>query len=209
MEVKRIKAGSNCYVVSQGDNAIIVDCGVSGNEEKIIKACEGKKITLILLTHGHLDHIQNAKLLSERLHVPVAMSKKDLRLLEEPKSAIMKSEGFLNGLVAFFSKISTKYSKPVQIQPDIYLKEGDSLVQYGIDGTVVELPGHTAGSIGIKTKEFLIAGDAMFAMFKPGIAALYEDKEAMLRSVAKIQSMGKCKIFVGHGNPMDNGTWIS
>lgn len=45
-------------------------------------------------------------------------------------------------------------------------------------------------------------------MFRPGIAGLYEDRETMLQSVAKIEKMGPCKLYVGHGAPMENRRWL-
>lgn len=208
MEITRVNAGANCYIVSEKGKAIVIDCGLKGKEKKLIEECKGKTVTLIVLTHGHMDHAQNAKVLSEALHAPVAIHERDLRLVRNPKHARMESKGILNGIVRFFSVLTTKHCEPLGIEPSILLKEGDSLKPYGIDASVVELPGHTRGSIGIKGKDVLFAGDAMFHMFRPGIAGLYEDRETMLQSVAKIEKMGPCRLYVGHGAPMENRRWL-
>ena len=80
-EITRINAGANCYLVTQKDATILVDTGVKGFEKKILSQCEGKQVKLIVLTHGHIDHAQNAAFLAKQLQVPIAMSKKDIPLL--------------------------------------------------------------------------------------------------------------------------------
>lgn len=44
-------------------------------------------------------------------------------------------------------------------EPTIFLKNGDDLRSYGVDARVVELPGHTKGSIGIAVEDNLFVGD--------------------------------------------------
>ena len=36
-----------------------------------------------------------------------------------------------------------------EFKPDIFLKDGDSLSGYGVNASIIALPGHTDGSIGI------------------------------------------------------------
>ncbi len=92
---------------------------------------------------------------------------------------------------------------------NVFLKDGDSLLEYGIDAKVIALPGHTEGSIGIQVGDNdLIVGDALMNMFTPSITLLYENREQMLLSVQKIEKLGKKKIYFGHGNPVMNRKWI-
>lgn len=57
MQVKRIKVGmlrTNCYILSEGENAIIID---PGDEFLTIQsALENKRVIAVLLTHRHDDH---------------------------------------------------------------------------------------------------------------------------------------------------------
>ncbi len=46
---------TNCYIVKQGTNGIIIDPG--DEPKKIINALTGLEINLILATHRHFDHI--------------------------------------------------------------------------------------------------------------------------------------------------------
>ena len=205
----QIKAGSNCYLISQEDSSILIDTGLKGNEKKILEACQGKNVKLIVLTHGHIDHIQNAAYLARQLQVPIAMHKKDVDLIRNNLCREMKSEGFLGNIVRFFSVMSAKYTVIQPFNPIVILKEGDKLLGYGIDGEVMELPGHTAGSIGIKLgDQYLFVGDALMNMFGPGVSLLYENRNEMLKSAKRISDMGRLIIYFGHGKAVENRRWV-
>lgn len=208
-EITQIHAGANCYLVTQNNASVLVDTGVKGFEKKILEQCEGKEVKLIALTHGHIDHMQNAAYLAQRLQAPIAMHEKDIPLLKDNLCREMKAQGILGNMVRFFSVMSAKSAQPENFKPDILLKEGDNLRDFGIDAEVIELPGHTAGSIGLKVGEdTLLVGDALMHMMKAGPTFLYEEYEQMLESVRKIQNMGDMKIYFGHGEMVQNRKWV-
>ena len=98
---------------------------------------------------------------------------------------------------------NTRVEKPDHL---IYVKEGDDLGQYGIKAKVIELPGHTSGSIGVDVEgKHLIVGDALDNWIRPGIGHLFHDREAIERSAEKIRTMGERTIYYGHGKPTQNG----
>lgn len=206
--ITQIKAGCNCYLVSQEDSSILIDTGLKGNEKKILEACQGKNVKLIVLTHGHIDHIQNAAYLAEQLQVPIAMHKSDVALIQNNLCREMKSKGFLGNMVRFFSVMSAKHTAIQSFIPEVILKEGDKLLKYGIDGEVLELPGHTEGSIGIMLENYLFVGDALMNMFSPGESLLYENYEEMQKSAKKIADKGEKIIYFGHGKAVENRRWI-
>ena len=58
MKIETLVVGTlqeNCYIVTIGDNSIIIDPG--DDADRIIDACKGKSIKEILVTHHHFDHI--------------------------------------------------------------------------------------------------------------------------------------------------------
>lgn len=117
--------------------------------------------------------------------------------------------GILGNMVRFFSVMSAKSAQVDSFVPDIFLKEGDELSDFGVDAKVLELPGHTAGSIGLLVgKDALLVGDALMHMVKAGPTLLYEEYDRMLQSVRRIQDMGDRKIYFGHGNKVLNRKWV-
>ncbi len=73
----------------------------------------------------------------------------------------------------------------------IFLKDGDSLSDYGVNASIIALPGHTDGSIGIDVEnKGLIVGDALMNMFYPTVSMLFHDKSEMLDSARKISRLG-------------------
>lgn len=203
----QIKAGSNCYILQQKGFAILVDTGVTGSEKKILRICKDYQVKLIVLTHGHIDHIQNTAFLAKQLQVPIAMSKKDLDLIHDSSSHEMMANGWKGSIVKFFSTFSVKSGTIKKFEPAIFLEEGDSLLKYGINAQVFEFPGHTAGSIGLKVGNHLLVGDALMNIFSPEVSLLYENKEELLKSADKITKMGDVKIYFGHGKPAKNRRW--
>lgn len=208
-EITQIHAGANCYLVTQENASILVDTGVKGFEEKVLTQCEGKEVKLIVLTHGHIDHMQNAAYLAKKLQVPIAMNEKDIPLLKDNLCREMKAKGILGNMVRFFSVMSAKSAQVDSFVPDIFLKEGDNLSDFGVDAKVLELPGHTAGSIGLLIgKDALLVGDALMHMMKAGPTLLYEEYDRMIQSARRIQDMGDRKIYFGHGNKVLNRKWV-
>lgn len=77
VDIHRISAGNvNCYIVADKDKAILIDTGRKKYREKILEKCKEFNVSLIVLTHGHMDHCQNAAYLANALNIPVAISKK-------------------------------------------------------------------------------------------------------------------------------------
>ena len=83
MEIRWIKCKTdNCYLVTEGGNAVLVDTGSSICYEKVIEECSRYNMRLIVLTHVHFDHAENAAKLAERFDIPVAYHQADEELLK-------------------------------------------------------------------------------------------------------------------------------
>jgi len=209
MEIRRIQCGTGqVHLVKEDDSAIIIDTGTSMYLNKVISACKEENIKLIVLTHGHIDHIENAARLSRELNVPIAMHERDLHLLESNLNEPMYADSFLGKIVLASINGSFKHSKIDQFIPAVLLKEGDTLDAYGVSAEVVELPGHTLGSIGLKMGDTdLFVGDALMNLVYPCKSMLYGDKDMVDSSASKISDMGEATIHFGHGKPIPNKTW--
>ena len=208
VEIHRIVSGNvNCYIVAQNGSAILIDTGRRKYREKILKKCREFPITLIVLTHGHMDHCQNAAYLANALHVPIAMCEKDKNLIPDNRKQPLSAKTFLGRIVLSVSLKSFEKDSLDVFEPTVNLKDGDNLSEYGIDAEVIELPGHTNGSIGLKIEDKLFVGDALMNMFNPSVSMLYTDESLMKKSAGKIGDMGKMEIYFGHGKSVGNRRW--
>ena len=108
-QIQRIVCGNvNCHLISNGKNAVLVDTGREKHRQAVLDACGPYQIQLLLLTHGHVDHVQNAAFLARELHCPVAMHKADLSLLEANMKQSLSASGILGRIVLFSSTKSFK-----------------------------------------------------------------------------------------------------
>lgn len=210
VEVHRIASGNvNCYIVTNKDKAILIDTGRKKYREKILEKCKEYHVRLIVLTHGHMDHCQNAAYLANALRVPIAMSEKDMDMIPDNRKQPMSAKNFLGKIVLLVSLSSFEKDSLDVFEPMIYLKNGDDLNEYGIDAKVVELPGHTNGSIGLEIEgDKLFVGDALMNMFYPTVSMLYVDEQEMLSSAQYISELGERTIYFGHGRPKQNRKWV-
>lgn len=142
----------NCYFIEEEDSLTLIDAALPYSAKYILQAMQqvGKKITRIVLTHAHKDHVGALDRLKQALpDCLVYISKRDARLLEgdftldkdEPKTSIKGG-----------------FPKALKTRADILLQEGDRI------GSLLALaaPGHTPGSMAFLDMRngSLIAGDA-------------------------------------------------
>jgi hydroxyacylglutathione hydrolase len=149
--IKRLVVGAlsaNCWIVgAEGSGeGIVIDPG--GNYEDICRAIDdvGLKIGLIVLTHGHSDHIAALYEIQEKTGAEVAIHTSDA--------------DFLEGRGSFSSQFGISYKTPHP--PGRLLHEGDTVGISGLDLTVIHTPGHTPGSISLYMPGKVFTGDTLF-----------------------------------------------
>jgi hydroxyacylglutathione hydrolase len=151
MIIKRIVVGSlsaNCYVVgSEATKAgMVIDPGGNGEEIKKAIASSGLDIQLIVLTHGHSDHIAALYDIQDMTGAEVAIHIEDA--------------DFLEGRGAFSSQFGISYKTPHP--PDRLLREADNIAIGNMNFTVIHTPGHTPGSICLRSGDIVFTGDTLF-----------------------------------------------
>lgn len=200
-EIEVIPCGSaNVYVIHANNTSILIDTGTEKYKDKVLKVCQGVNVKLIVLTHGHFDHCQNALYLSKHLNCPIGISAEDAELLQKGVKRKVYGKGIWGNFYAWASNCSIRKNKIESMDAVIVLENEMSLREYGIDGKVIKLPGHTKGSIGIllQTGEAFI-GDAMQNIISPSMAWCYEDYETAEESFRFIQHIKPQKVYCGHG----------
>ncbi len=140
----------NCSIFGDETSreAIVVDPGDDIDQILAVLEKHKLKVTAIVITHAHIDHIGGAAKLKAVTGAPVYMNERDQALYDD----LEMQAGWLG--------IRT----PSRTQIDAPAREGDSLTLGGEAFHVLETPGHTQGSISlwIPAENKLIAGDTLF-----------------------------------------------
>lgn len=188
--IKRLVVGSlsaNCYIVGNADTreGMVIDPG--GNPEVIINAIidSGFDIQIIVLTHGHSDHIAALYDIQDETGAYVTIHIEDA--------------DFLEGRGSFSSMFGISYKTPEP--PDRLLREGDIVEMGNTLFTVVHTPGHTPGSICLLTENKVFTGDTLFYR---GIGTTLMPGSSRRQLIDSIQTRlmvlpDDFKIYPGHG----------
>lgn len=138
--------GSNSYILGDAGDAVVIDAG--NNADDIVEAAvtAGMRIKYIILTHGHIDHMQYLDELQRKTNAKVAIHEKDAAALTDAVFNVSN----LFGMDKTFK------------DADILLKEGDCLQVGSLELNIFHTPGHTPGGICIQCGELLFTGDTLF-----------------------------------------------
>jgi len=151
MEVGQL--GTNCYIVGceETREAAVIDPG--GDALKILKFLERNnlKLTHIINTHGHIDHIGGNRTLKEQTQAELIIHEEDASML----TSAGRNLSLFSGMVM---------SGPAA---DRTVKEGDKIkVGNTVVLEVIHTPGHTPGGMSLKLevddKNILFVGDTLF-----------------------------------------------
>ncbi|HEY6489521.1 MAG: MBL fold metallo-hydrolase [Terracidiphilus sp.] len=109
----------------------------------------GLRLTQILITHAHIDHIGGALKLKHLTGAPILLNENDLPLLE-----MMKEQAKWLGVPA-----------PETAPPDEGLRDHQRVGLENYPASVLHTPGHTQGSVCLHFAplKMIIAGDTLFA----------------------------------------------
>ena len=190
MEIKIMPVGligTNCYVISKGELALIVDPG--GDADQIINYIKGTDLNVqaILLTHAHYDHIGGLEDLRGKLNVDTYIHELEQSWLGDP---------LLNGS---HKLIGHEITASVA---ENNLKEGEMRVG-GFTFTVLHTPGHSPGSVSFlfeETKQ-AFSGDVLFNQGIGRTDLLGGDLQTIEHSIKeKLYKLDDAyRIYPGHG----------
>jgi hydroxyacylglutathione hydrolase len=198
------------YII-QEEGVIMIDGGTPKKAKAFLKGInrtpiKPTDIKLLILTHGHWDHIGSAKDIKEITGAKIAIHKQEKDRLEKSLKAL-PSGVTLWGRI--FAKIMTMFIPFVHIPAtsvDIILGDEEfPLNEFGIAGKVIFTPGHTLGSVSIllDTGEAFVGDLAMNAFplrLSPGLPIFAEDRHKIRDSWELLLGMGAKKIYPAHGN---------
>ena len=197
----------NAYLLQAGDGYILVDTGIAQHwdrlEKELLKAgCLPSKLKLVAITHGDFDHTGNCARLQKKYKARIAMHEADADMVKSGKPLKRQTRGLMAKVFQLVGRLMGRRGGFETFQPDILLKDGQSLIEYGLAAQIIHTPGHTKGSIAILTETgHLIIGDTISNRAKPGIAPYIQDMQELRDSVAKLKRLKAAMVYPGHGKP--------
>lgn len=195
----------NCYLIKSGDSYILIDTGMPNQRSLIEKeledaGCQLGNLQLIILTHGDIDHCGNAAYLRQKFCTKIAMHYADLGMVE--RGDMFWNRQKPNILIRMIFSLLFGLSQSNRFKPDLYLKDGDDLSEYGLDAQVLNIPGHSKGSIGILTaNNDLFCGDLFGNTDEPKLWSIIDDPAAATVSVKTLKNLAINTVYPGHGKP--------
>ncbi len=214
-KITRIEANqTNCYLLELEDGYVLIDTGFTKDRQEIENSliesgCLPDKLKLILVTHGDFDHTGNCAYLRGKYDCRIAMHQDDAGMVERgdffwnrENRAITKLFGKL-----LFSLLRMNLKKEDMFSPDILLEDMQDLEIFGIDATVVQIPGHSKGSIGFLTREGdFFCGDLFVNDGRPKRNNLLSNADEYELSIRKILDMKIKTLYPGHGDSFELGS---
>jgi len=175
---------TNAFFIPTAGGAILIDAP-QGSARWL--ESRGARVTTLLITHGHIDHVADAAAIRRDHGCKVGYHRDGLPMLTDP--------GFFRRL-GFGWEIET-------VEADFLIDETSSLPIEEIDFSVLLVPGHCPGSLCFYAKEerLLFGGDVLFA----GAVGRWDlpggDRDLLLSGITrKVFPLGDdVKVYPGHG----------
>ena len=152
MTIEKIVVGTlenNCYLI--GDEAtrevMIVDPGDEPDRILDLVEKKGYKVTHIVFTHAHFDHVAAVEELKEETGAQIVLHRDDLELYDNAQTQ---------------ARVWGFEIDPLP-RPDVLVGEGDEIVIGSLRFQVLHTPGHSRGGICLLGEGVVVTGDTLFA----------------------------------------------
>jgi hydroxyacylglutathione hydrolase len=222
-EIKIIPLKVPGYLITGRDGYMLIDCGDISDRPRLEKelAMAGVKpgnLKLVLLTHGDFDHTGNAAFLQKKYAAKIAMQAQDAGMVTNANMGwnrkVRPDRVTLFGrLIMIIARLFVSKTSFEAFTPDVFLEDGQDLAEYGVDGKVIGLPGHSKGSIGVlapnasgqvpseTSGQVLFCGDLLMNMIHPELHFMIDDLADCAASLEKVKKLPIRTVYPGHGKP--------
>lgn len=184
--------GSNSYMLTEGTDAVMIDCAAEADEVASYLKKEGCSLKYILLTHGHFDHICTLDEVREKTGAEVLISEEDAPFLTD----------------------SAKNGSRYLIFSDLVSSPADGFLQSrvkagNIELEVIKTPGHTDGSVVFAAGNIIFSGDTLFDGSIGRTDLFSGNTEKMKNSLSLLLGFDKTAlVYPGHGGSTTIGDEI-
>ena len=143
---------ANVYLIESDVGLILVDTGLRGNTWKVLRTIrqlgyQPGDLSMIVLTHAHLDHFGSAAALKDRTGAQVAGHSADVKYFEQ--GGIGAMPGTVSGNIHVSRAVKRKVLGAPPVKIDQPLEDGDQIGEWDI----IHTPGHTPGTISLHSKK--------------------------------------------------------
>jgi glyoxylase-like metal-dependent hydrolase (beta-lactamase superfamily II) len=166
---------NNVWIVGDDHEVVVIDA--AHDADAILAAIGDRRLTAIICTHAHNDHIDAAPELADRTGATILLHTDDLPLWKQTHPDLV---------------------------PDGELADGQVVEVAGDKLTVLHTPGHAPGAVCLyaPTLNALFSGDTLFAGGPGATGRSYSDFPTIVDSIRErlLGLPGGTVVYTGHGD---------
>jgi len=212
LSIHPIKLGvARCYVI-RAEGTILIDGGAPKKAKNFMKGIETlsikpEDIQLIVITHGHWDHIGSAKEIKGITGAKIALHRNEKDWLEKSLKPLPPAVTLWGHIFAKIMAIFVPLINVPAAGVDVVLGDEElSLADYGIPGRIIPTPGHSMGSVSVllETGDAFVGDLAMNGFplrIGPGLPIFAEDLQKVKKSWQLLLDKGAKTVYPAHGKP--------
>lgn len=216
----------NLWILEDGDALTLVDTGMNMPESRemwervLAERFPGRRVTRVIGTHYHSDHIGLAAWLCERFQAPLAMSRAEWLTarclgIDHTPELLAVQRGFYRRLgypeawLDRLDAVGNAYAgKVVAVPPTLRrLKDGDTLSIGGRSWRVILAGGHSPAMACLAADDAVIVGDHILPSITPNVSIYPAEPESdplgdYLSSFAPFRELNpEVLVLASHGRP--------
>ncbi len=208
--IHRIRVGANCYLLKGHDGYVLIDTATAMARRRLVRdmelhGCREGDLGLIIVTHGDPDHIGNCVYLKNTHGAVIAIHELEAQtvMTGDMECSRKKVPDRMPWSFKLLEPLGARFIRDLEtFQADLFLEDGQSLAEHGLDATVYHLPGHSKGSLAVLTAEGdLFCGDLLWNLVRPRLHPLLDDVVQARASLDRIRNLPVNTIHPGHGRP--------